>query len=236
LHYNLPPRPSPACSPAQAIQQGYQDIYGFLIGLTTRGSEWWRILTGSFRACGTQKISKADFTCGSHQTVWLRCPGCIHNVFDRHHEWEARVGGLTQRGGPTGCPSVKERVVVAASMCVGLWRMVPDFPISGTPADRRQSVNKQSQKVSWMCREGHPPYEASCISRCASNTGCPICVVKKSRTYCHPVVSVGMPDLTREWGQIGNTSAPGGTTLGSWYRAWWVCNRYPELTPWQAAV
>jgi hypothetical protein len=49
------------------------------------------------------------------------------------------------------------------------------------------------------------------------------------------VLSVGRPDLAEQWDNTRNTKTTSDVTLGSCYKAWWVCSN-PEHLPWQAAV
>jgi len=96
-------------------------------------------------------------------------------------------------------------------------------------------VSKGSNKrFLWVCLKGHPPYEAACTSRSCYNSGCPVCG-DEDRTR-HPIVSVGRPDLAGEWDHKRNTKSPSEVTLGSTYKAWWVCSRQQEHSTWQALV
>jgi len=161
----------------------------------------------------------ADFTYGSGQKVWLRCPGCIHGC-GRHHEWEAMIELLNRYGSPN---KIYKRPRLSKE-----WH-------SSNPA-ASQVAKSSCKKYLWVCLEGHPPYKATCNNRCSSNSGCPVCGRKKSQTTRHPVVSVGRPDLAEEWEQNRNTKSSCEVTLGSSYRAWWVCSSNPEHSSWQTEV
>jgi len=176
----------------------------------------------------------ADFNHKSHQRVWLCCPGCIHEC-GRRHEWEARGNLLTQKGhivcpycacgygGFCECRSVESDP-----------RLLREWHPSNPPANK---VSKCSQKkVLWLCLEGHPPYKATCNKRCNHNSGCPVCGIEKCRTPHHPLVSVGRPDLAKEWDHKRNTKLPSQVTLGSRYKAFWACSSNPAHPPWQVAV
>jgi hypothetical protein len=177
----------------------------------------------------------ADFPHKSRQKVWLRCPGCIHEC-GRHHEWEARIRNLTRNGGHTVCPYCD----------YGSYRFCPcrsveneprpskEWHSSKTPAN--QVAKSSDKKYIWLCPKGHPPYMASCKHRCTCNTGCPVCGVEKSRTTRHPLVSVGRPDLAEEWDFVRNPKMSSEVTLGSHYKAWWICCSHPEHPGWQALV
>jgi len=185
----------------------------------------------------TQNLGKlpADSTYGSKQQVWLCCPGCIHEC-GRRHEWKARVYLLTQRGGRMVCPycACGHGGFCECRSMESDPRLLREWHPSNPPANK---VSKSSgKKCLWVCPVGHPPYEASCDMRCTTNTGCPVCGLEKSRTTCHPVVSVGRPDLAKEWDHKRNIKMPNQVTLGSHYRAYWVCSSDPAHAPWQAQV
>jgi hypothetical protein len=177
----------------------------------------------------------ANFTHRSNQRVWLRCPGCVHEC-GRQHAWEARVTDLTRDRGRKVCPNCDSR---SGNFClcqsvVNEPRLSKEWHSDNPPASL---VAKSSLiKFLWVCPEGHPPYKASCGSRCTHNSGCPECGYIKNRVPHHPVVSVGRPDLAGEWDHKQNARLPSEVTLGSRHRAWWVCSKDPEHRPWQAAI
>jgi hypothetical protein len=177
----------------------------------------------------------ADFTHGSHKKVWLRCPGCIHKC-GRQHEWEARIYQLTLYGGQIVCPYCVSNITRFCP-CRSVEndpRLSKEWHHSNPPAN--QVAKSSNKKYEWLCPEGHPPYLASCGDRSTHNTGCPVCGFEKSRTTRHPVVSVGRPDLAEEWDFKRNYKLPSEVTLGSHYKAWWVCSSNPEHTGWQTSV
>jgi len=179
----------------------------------------------------------ADFTFKSNRKVWLRCPGCIHGC-GRHHQWEAMVFSLTTNGGNMVCPSCESRGrggrFCECQSVAGDSRLFKDWHPSNPHAN--QVAKKSNTKYLWKCPEGHPPYTASCHNRCQNNTSCPECGVGLRQVTHHPVVSVGRPDLAGEWDPKRNTKLPNEVTLGSRYRAWWVCRNKPEHSPWEAIV
>jgi len=174
----------------------------------------------------------ADFTHKSNQRVWLVCPGCIHGC-GRHHEWEARVADLTRSGDRMVCPYCSSNNIKFCP-CRSVEndpRLYREWHTSNPPASK---VAKSSDtKYLWNCLKGHPAYKASCGSRCSQNSGCPVCGAE-NRTR-HLAVSDGRPDLANEWDHERNKKAPSEVTLGSTYKAWWICSSNPEHT-WQAVV
>jgi len=176
----------------------------------------------------------ADFTHKSRQKVWLCCPGCIHEC-GRNHEWQARIDALTWNGGHIVCPycACGNGGFCPCRSVANDPRLSREWHPSNPPA--HQVAKSSGKKYNWVCPEGHPAYEATCSSRSTHNTGCPVCSVEGTRTTRHPAVSVGRPDLAGEWDYTRNIRSPGEVTLGSGYKAWWVCSN-PEHTPWQARV
>jgi hypothetical protein len=177
----------------------------------------------------------ADFTHKTNQKVWMRCLGCIHGC-GRHHDWEARISNLTRNGGHTVCPDCvsKNTKFCPCRSVENDARLSREWHSSNPPA--YQVTKSSNRKYLWVCPDGHPPYKAGCCPRFTHNTGCPVCGVEKSRTTRHPVLSVGRPDLAAEWESMRNDKLPSEVTLGSNYKAWWVCSSSVEHDGWQARV
>jgi len=177
----------------------------------------------------------AAFTHKMEQRVWLRCLGCIHEC-GRHHEWEAKVNNLTAGGGQIVCPYCYSGYggFCECRSVENDPRLFKEWHPRNLPA--RQVAKSSRKKCLWVCLEGHPPYKATCVSRSSHNTGCPVCGHIKSGTTRHPVVSVGRPDLAEEWDHKRNTKSPSEVTLGSHYKASWVCSTNPEHPSWQTRV
>jgi hypothetical protein len=176
----------------------------------------------------------ADFPHKSHRRVWLRCPGCIHEC-GRHHEWDARIHDLTRHGVRLVCPYCASGSGGFCS-CRSVEndpRLSKEWHRSNPPANL-VAKSSSHKKYVWVCLEGHPPYKASCDQRCTQNTGCPVCGVEKR--ISHSVVSVGRPDLAEEWDLQRNSKLANKVTLGSHFKAWWVCSSHPEHPGWQASV
>lgn len=191
--------------------------------------DWWH-------PTRNQGKQPANFPHRSHSRVWLRCLGCRHGC-GRHHEWEASCHKLTQDGGQIVCPSCnsqgrggrfcKCQSVVADPRLTREWH--PDNP---SPAS--QVAKSCGKKFCWSCPRGHQPYKATCHNRFTSKSGCPEC--GRTHRVRHPTVSVGRPDLAAEWDFKLNTRLPSEVTLGSAFKANWICSRNPKHPPWQATV
>lgn len=52
----------------------------------------------------------------------------------------------------------------------------------------------------------------------------------------HPFVAAGRPDLAAEWHPKKNTKGVDQVTLGSEYKAWWVCREDDSHPAWHERV
>ena len=93
---------------------------------------------------------------------------------------------------------------------------------------------RSSKKYLWKCPNCHPAYEARCDSRATQNTKCPVCAQEGREK--HPSLSNGRPELAEEWDAERNNMSPDEVTLGSDYRAWWICSSNPEHPPFKQEV
>jgi hypothetical protein len=206
---------------------------------TTGGRKLWHTQpTRPFRTCGTPPAIWASCRLTkSHKRVWLRCPGCIHEC-GTHHEWQARICDLTKNAGRIVCPFCESRGrggrFCECQSIANEPRISNEWHSSNPPAS--QVAKNSNSHFLWECRKGHPVYKnTTCYERSCHNTGCPVCGIEKCKTPHHPVVSIGRPDLAGEWDHQRNSKLPSEVTLGSTFRAWWVC-RNPEHPSWQARV
>ena len=177
----------------------------------------------------------ADFLHKSKKKVSLHCQGCRHGC-GRHHEWEARVDCLTRLSaqGEIVCPFCESRAgkfcmcqsVAADPRLSAEWH--PDNP----PAT--QVAKSSNAKCLWICLEGHAPYKATCTDRYTHDTGCPLCFQERIGKRNQPLLSIGRPDLAKEW-DTENDRSSSKVTLGSHYMAWWRCSNNPEHS-WPAMV
>jgi len=231
-----------ACNPARPSRQEYQPTISVGAGVEindkgefTLAHPDYQHIQSLWDPTRNQGKLPADFTYGSRQQVSLRCPGCIHGC-GRRHEWEASVNSLTNGGRKIVCPDCYSghggfcecRSVESDP------RLTREWHPSNPPAS--QVAKSSNKRYLWVCPEGHPPYKASCFNRSSYNSGCPVCGVVKTGTTRHPVISVGRPDLAVEWDHGRNTKSPNEVTLGSNYKAHWVCSNNPEHPSWQAVV
>jgi hypothetical protein len=204
-------------------------------GKKTLAHPAYQLIQGMWHPTRNQGKMPADFTHRSAQKVWLRCPGCIHEC-GRQHEWKAKIYCLTNNKRHTVCPYCNSKASKFCS-CRSVAndpRLSMEWHSSNPPAN--QVAKSSDNKYVWVCQEGHPPYKAGCGPRFTHNTGCPVCGVEKARTTRHPVVSVGRPDLAEEWDLERNSKLPSEVTLGSMYKAWWVCSSNSEHPGWQSVV
>lgn len=223
----------------RASQSGYccavaPDSVGFdAKGKKTLAHPNYKIIQDMWHPDLSQGKQPADFLHKSSRNIWLRCPGCVHGC-GRQHEWEASPDNLTRYGGGIKCPycvSMRSKFCPCRSVAEDLRLSKEWHPDNPTPAD--QVAKNSETKYRWKCPEGHDSYLSSCKSRCHSNSGCPVCALKRPRL---PTVSVGRADLAAEWNQRMNTKSPSEVTLGSAYKAWWICSRNADHPSWQAMV
>ncbi|MGG0593530.1 zinc-ribbon domain-containing protein [Priestia megaterium] len=88
------------------------------------------------------------------------------------------------------------------------------------------------KKVWWICKEGHPSYEATCHNRIKNNSGCPYC----SNLKAHEGNSLATlsPHIAAEWNYKKNGDlTPSDFTNGSGKKVWWLCKYGHE---WEAII
>ena len=109
---------------------------------------------------------------------------------------------------------------------LGQWVFEKNAPL--TP----NTVSYGSKKrVWWKCEKGHE-WQAAVYTR-TGGSGCPYCAGKRVCRGENDLASQ-RPDLAAEWHPAKNRGkTPADVTVGSHYRAWWVCGKGHE---WQAVV
>ncbi|MGE7602979.1 zinc-ribbon domain-containing protein [Peribacillus sp. NPDC097675] len=88
------------------------------------------------------------------------------------------------------------------------------------------------KKVWWICKEGHPSYEATCPNRIKTNSGCPYC--SNLKAYEGNSLATLSPHISAEWNYEKNGDlAPKDVTNGSGKKVWWLCKYGHE---WEARI
>lgn len=168
-------------------------------------SEWHPSLNGGLLASGVTSRSNRD-------VWWLGTCG---------HEWSAKVGN---RWAGSGCPfcSVggRKRLLSGFNDLATLHpHLVSEWHPDNTLLPGEITAGSKV-RVRWLCSRGHDWF-ASVNNRTANSSGCPVCtgsvLSADSKT-----LEKSRPDLASEWSSQ-NSLSPGEVTLGSGYRATWVC-------------
>ncbi|MED4476190.1 zinc-ribbon domain-containing protein [Oceanobacillus caeni] len=88
------------------------------------------------------------------------------------------------------------------------------------------------KKVWWVCKEGHPSYEATCHNRIKNHSGCPYC--SNQKVYERNSLANLSPHIAAEWNYEKNGDlTPNDVTNGSNRKVWWICLYGHE---WKAAI
>lgn len=88
------------------------------------------------------------------------------------------------------------------------------------------------KQVWWICKDGHPSYEATCPNRIKRNSGCPYCTNQK--VYEGNSLATLSPHIAAEWNYEKNRDlTPNDVTNGSGKKVWWLCKYGHE---WEAAI
>ena len=99
------------------------------------------------------------------------------------------------------------------------------------------------QKVAWICRTCGHKWKAVVNDRTGANgRGCPKCAEQKRvESFLETRLKQGEndlasqhPELKKEWDYTKNDSIPEKITIGSNYKAWWICSTCGNT--WQAVV
>ena len=147
------------------------------------------------------------------------------------HEWQMSV---SNRNHGMGCPICANKKVLA-----GFNDLPTTHPELAAEWDHAKNTTIQptqitygsTKKVWWLCSEGHS-YQATPSNR-SWGKGCPVCGKVKSARNKHlnhirnnDCIDVTHPLLSKEWDlQRNGETTPGMVTLGSDYKAWWICEK-----------
>ena len=123
--------------------------------------------------------------------------------------------------------STKERIYLTAYPHLTTeWH-----PEKNGDLDPAKITHGSNRKVWWVCRAGHE-WESTVYNRAQLGKGCPYCSGRRPIPG-ETCLESQRPDLVKEWSPK-NGRAPDEVTVGSHYRAIWVCN--PEGHEWAARV
>ena len=163
-------------------------------------------------------ITPTSITWGSNKKFWWKCSKC-------GHEWQARVSDRTR--GHNGCPACANKVLVKGFN--DLATKFPNIAQEWHPTkngDLTASDVKycSSQKVWWICPEGHE-YKQAVVQRTSRGQGCPICSSHKVLKEFNDL-STTHPEIAKEWHPTKNKKlTPADVIAGSQKKVWWLCSK-----------
>ena len=116
-------------------------------------------------------LTPEEISAHNNKKVWWKC--------SKGHEWQAIIENRTKDG--NGCPYCSGRRAIPGEN--DLATVYPQFAKEWHPTKNGglmpQTVkSRSSKKVWWICGEGHE-WPAIIRNRVQSNSGCPVCKLKK---------------------------------------------------------
>ena len=172
-------------------------------------------------------LKASDFTYGSNQKVWWKCPE------GEDHQWEARIA-VRSRG--TECPFCTGNKV---SIDTNLLAINPELakewhPTKNGTLQPSDFTTRSEKKIWWKCPRGDDHVWKTRIADRSAGTGCPFCSGKKV-SKDNNLLSL-RPELAKEWHPTKNGNLkPSDFTVGSGQKVWWRCSK--EFThEWEAEI
>lgn len=201
----------PFCA-GKRVLAGYNDLATINPELT---SQWHPTKNTEFTA---QEVSAS-----SNKKAWWKC--------SNNHEWEATINS---RNAGNKCPYCSNRKVLKGFN--DLETIYPDVAAEWHPTKNDEMLPSEisptsNKKAWWLCSESHE-WETVIANRTSKGSACPVCYKTKSYTSQDTVSSNTL--LYSEWSEE-NTRTPENTTLGSNYKAKWICSKNPKHI-WEATV
>lgn len=180
-------------------------------------------LAAQWHPTKNNEFTAQEVSASSNKKAWWKC------IND--HEWEATINS---RNTGNKCPYCSNRKVLAGFN--DLATIKPDIATEWHPtknSELKPSIISptSNKKVWWICSEKHE-WEAIIANRTAKGSGCPICY-KNGISKKHKTVSEN-PKLLQEWSAL-NSKKASEVTLGSNFRAQWVCSKNAQHV-WEAPV
>jgi Zn ribbon nucleic-acid-binding protein len=165
-----------------------------------------------------QPLSPLDFSRGSDQRVWWKCP----NYSD--HEWQSSI--VNKRG----CPICAGKQIQAGFN--DLQTTSPE--IANTWHPRKNGELKPSQisrgskrRVWWQCSLVSS-HEWQTTVNARGITGCPYCAGKRVLPGINDLATID-PRVAAEWHPTKNGAlTPADVARYSSKKAWWRCSKHPE--------
>ena len=162
-------------------------------------------------------LTPFDFTAGSNEKVWWKCPK------GNAHEW---YGSINNRSRGRGCPICSGRMLVKSNSLATVnpelakeWHSTKNGKL--TPFD---VFPAQGRKVWWKCPKGDDhEWEASTNNR-SKGQGCAVCSNKK--IVLSNCLATTHPELAKEWHPtLNNGKTPFDVIAGTNKKLWWKCDK-----------
>lgn len=165
---------------------------------------------------------------GSIAVLW-RC------VKESSHEWLSYP--FRRTGDKRGCPFCSgKRLAKGESLADRFPEIAREFYCeenlsqkTGLPLSSSELRPSDRRIFSFLCPQGHPPYQMSLKSRTEEGHGCPLCEIWPRS------IAALRPDLAAQWHYEKNRQFPEAVAASSHEKVWWLCSVSSDHQ-WLAAV
>ncbi|MFC4321331.1 zinc-ribbon domain-containing protein [Litchfieldia salsa] len=174
-----------------------------------------------------EQIVPSNFSIGSNQIVWWKCPICTNS-------YQASIYSRTLGSGCPGCKTIRRNKTMVKRNG-SLFSVHPELekewhPQKNKALTLKDVTSNSNKKVWWQCEKGHE-WQAPPATR-GKGHGCPYCAglypTKKNNLL------VKSSRIAKEWHPTKNGNLiPENISPYSMKKVWWQCQRGHE---WQASV
>lgn len=160
----------------------------------------------------------------SNKKVWWICP--------IGHSYECSIDHRTSRGQGCAYCSGKRVLVGFNDLKTKNPELVKEWDYDINELTPEQVTEGSHKKVAWICKTCGNKWKAMVNVRTGANgSGCPKCAERKRVTSFRKTrhkqgnndLASQRPDLRKEWDYNRNDTTPEKITIGSNYKAWWIC-------------
>ena len=171
----------------------------------------------------------------SNKKVWWVCP--------IGHSYECTIDHRTSRGQGCAYCSGKRVLVGFNDLKTKEPDLVKEWDYEENELTPEQVTVGSHKKIAWICSTCGNKWLAVVNDRTGSDgRGCPVCAKQKRvESFLETRLKQGendlasqRPDLRKEWDYNKNDIEPEKITIGSNYKAWWICSTCGNT--WQAVV
>jgi len=171
-------------------------------------------------------LSSFDFTKGSNNKVWWKCP------VSEDHEWEAIINN---RNRGKGCAVCSGHIVVLSNC---LSTLNPDLSKEWHPTKNKNLTPFDvgigwKEKVWWKCSKGEDHEWESNVYNRHRGSGCPVC--KGDKVVLSNCLATTHPDLAKEWHSTKNGDLSTYDVCGGHTKHWWKCSK-GEDHEWETSI